>query len=124
MKKLVFVFVIALGLATVETSAQATAASEIKSSFSISDSAAYKGKYKFEGMPFEYIEVSVSEGRLYFVGGEYNGFLDPIADKKDTFDVNGVAVFTFTRDDKSKITDLKVDYEGQSFQGKKEEKKI
>lgn len=124
MKKSVILLVIAISLVTVKASAQTAAAPEIKSSFSISDSAAYKGKYKFEGLPFEYIEVSVKEGKLYFVGGEYNGFLDPINDKKDTFDVNGVAVFTFTRDEKNQISDLKVDYEGESYQGKKEEKKI
>jgi hypothetical protein len=65
----------------------------------------------------------VQENKLYFVGGEYNGFLVPLADKKDAFNVNDQAVFTFGRNNENKIIGLKVDYQGQTFQGKKEETK-
>jgi hypothetical protein len=57
------------------------------------------------------------------MGGEYNGALIPVSDKKDVFDVNGQAVFTFSRNNENNIVELKVDYQGQIFQGKKEEKK-
>jgi hypothetical protein len=65
----------------------------------------------------------VHDNKLYFVGGEYNGFLVPLTDKKDAFNVNDQAVFTFNRNNENKIVGLKVDYQGQIFEGKKEEKK-
>ena len=119
MTKLVILF-LAVGLLCSKANAQS---SETKPQFSIADSASFKGKYKFENLPFEYIEISVQESKLYFVGGEYNGFLVPLADKKDVFNVNEQAVFTFGRDNEKKIVGLKVDYQGQIFEGKKEEKK-
>lgn len=106
-----------------KANAQSAPAPESKWQFSIADSASYKGKYRFEGLPFEFIEVTVQESKLHFVGGEYNGFLVPLSDKKDAFDVNSQAVFTFARNVENKVTELKVDYNGQVFQGKKEEKK-
>jgi hypothetical protein len=123
MKKLIFIFFLSAGLVSLKANAQSTTTPETKTSFSIADSAAFKGKYKFEGLPFEYIEVTVQDNKLYFVGGEYNGFLTPIIDKKDAFDVNGEAVFTFGRNAENNIIELKVDYQGQSYVGKKEEKK-
>ena len=123
MKKLIFILVLTTGFFATQVYSQTTAPSETKTPFSISDSASFKGKYKFEGLPFEYVEVSVQENKLYFVGGEYNGALLPINDRKDAFDVNGQAVFTFSRNNENKITELKIDYQGQSYLGKKEEKK-
>jgi hypothetical protein len=123
MKKLIFIFFLGAGLVSLKTNAQSAITPEIKTQFSIADSASFKGKYKFEGLPFEYVEVSVQDNKLYFVGGEYNGALIPINDKKDAFDVNGEAVFTFSRNNENKIIELKIDYQGQSYVGKKEEKK-
>jgi hypothetical protein len=123
MKKLIFIFFLSAGLVSLKANAQTATTPEIKTQFSIADSAAFKGKYKFEGLPFEYIEVSVQDNKLYFVGGEYNGFLTPVNDKKDSFDVNGEALFTFGRNTENNIVELKVDYQGQSYVGKKEEKK-
>ena len=124
MKKLIFIFLLTSGLFSAQAYSQTTTTSETKTQFSIADSASFKGQYKFEGLPFEYVEISVQDNKLYFVGGEYKGALLPINDKKDAFDVNGEAVFTFIRNNENKITDLKIDYQGQSYQGKKEEKKI
>lgn len=121
MKKIIFIFLLTAGVFSAQAYSQTSATI---TQFNIADSAAFKGKYKFEGLPFEYIEVSVQDNNLYFVGGEYNGPLVPIVDKKDAFDVNGEAVFTFGRNNENKITDLKVDYQGQTYLGKKEEKKI
>ena len=123
MKKLFFLFSCVVALFSLEAGAQPTQAPETKSTFSIADSAAFKGKYKFEGLPFEYVELSVQDNKLYFVGGEYNGPLVPVSDKKDVFNVNGEAVFSFNRNAENKITELKIDYNGQSFVGKKEERK-
>lgn len=123
MKKLLMMLLLTIGMVALKASAQTAATPAAKSQFSIADSASFTGKYKYEGLPFEYIEVTVKEGKLHFVGGEYNGFLVPKADKKDTFDVNDVAVFTFIRNAENKVTELKVDYEGESHHGKKEEKK-
>lgn len=121
MKKSILLFAIVCSFAVTRLSAQTTA--DAATTFSIADSAQFKGKYKFENLPFEYIDVTVQDGKLYFVGGEYNGFLVPLKDKKDVFDVNGVAVFTFGRNKDNKIETLKVEYEGETFEGKKEEKK-
>lgn len=104
-----------------EVSAQMTPSAPVP--FSIADSAAYTGKYKYEGMPFEYMTISVKNGKLFFEGGEYSGAMEPMKDKPDTFDANGAAVFTFVRNADKKITDLSIDYQGQVFSGKKEEKK-
>ena len=123
MKKLIFGFFITAVLFSTQAYSQTTTP-ETRTQFSIADSTSFKGKYKFEGLPFEYVEVSVQDNKLYFVGGEYKGALIPINDKKDAFDVNGEAVFTFSRNNENKITELKIDYQGQSYQGKKEEKKI
>ena len=123
MKKLIFILVLTTGFFAAQAYSQTTTPSETKTQFSISDSASFKGKYKFEGLPFEYVEVSVQENKLFFVGGEYNGALLPINDKKDAFDVNGEAVFTFNRNTENKINELKIDYQGQTFVGKKEEER-
>ena len=123
MKKLIFIFFLTTGFFAAQSYSQSTTTSEAKTQFSIADSAAFKGKYKFEGLPFEYVELSVQDSKLYFVGGEYNGPLVPVSDKKDVFNVNGEAVFSFSRNAENKITELKIDYNGQSFVGKKEEKK-
>lgn len=123
MKKLALTFFMMMGIGMATLSAQTSQAAKLSSEFTIADSASFTGKYKYEDLPFEYMEVSVKDGKLYFVGGEYNGFLEPIKDKKDTFDVNGVAVFTFVRDKENKVAELKVDYEGKTYLGKKEDKK-
>lgn len=120
MKKLFFICCCVVALSSLQAGAQSTP--ETKPSFSISDSASFKGKYKFEGMPFEFIQISVQDAKLHFVGGEYNGFLVPL-NQKDVFNVNDQAVFTFNRNNENKITELKVDYQGQIFVGKKEEQK-
>lgn len=122
MKKTLFLSILALCLVAVEASAQ-TSNPTTKPVFEIADSATFVGKYKYEGLPFEYMTVSVKEGKLYFFGGEYSGFLSPLKDKKDVFDAaNGEALFTFVRNSEDKVTDLQIDYQGQSFMGKRESK--
>lgn len=123
MKKTIFLSLFALCLLAVNASAQTSNPSDSKPVFEISDSVTYIGKYKYEGLPFDYMTVSVKEGKLYFSGGEYAGFLAPLKDKKDVFDAaNGEALFTFIRNSENKVVDLQIDYQGQSYTGKRESK--
>jgi hypothetical protein len=122
MKKTVLLSLFTLGLFALNAPAQTTKTTEPASVFTIADSATFIGNYKYEGMPFEYMTVTVKEGKLFYSGGEYSGFLDPLKDKKDAFDASGAAVFTFVRNTEKKVTDLQIDYQGQTFTGKREEK--
>ncbi|NTS40297.1 hypothetical protein HRG84_05210 [Flavisolibacter sp. BT320] len=123
MKKTVLLALLAICLGTLDAAAQTSTPSSSGPVFEISDSATYIGKYKYEGLPFDYMTVSVKEGKLYFFGGEYSGFLTPVKDKKDVFDAaNGEALFTFRRNSENKVTDLQIDYQGDSFTGKRETK--
>ena len=121
MKKIIFASIISLVFCVVKASAQDSSSTSSIPAFSIADSATFTGKYKYEGLPFEYMEVSVRDGKLFYSGGEYNGPLTAIADKKDAFDANGAAVFTFLRDADNKVTGLQIDYQGQTYTGKKED---
>ena len=122
MKKTMLLTLFTLGLFALTASSQTTKPAETVPVFSIADSAAFTGKYKYEGLPFDYMEISVKEGKLYYSGGEYNGFLDPLKDKKDSFDASGAAVFTFIRNNDNKVTELRIDYQGQTYSGQREAK--
>ncbi|HEV7332848.1 MAG TPA: hypothetical protein VGN63_17545 [Flavisolibacter sp.] len=122
MKKTFFLNLFALCLLAVNASAQTSTPAGGSPVFEISDSATYIGKYKYEGLPFEHMTISTKEGKLYFSGGEYFGFLIPVKDKKDVFDANGEALFTFRRNSENKVADLQIDYQGQSYMGKREGK--
>ena len=106
-------------LFALQSSAQTTKMTNSAAVFSIADSATFAGKYKYENLPFEYMTVSVQDGKLYYSGGEYSGSLIPLKDKKDVFDANGNAVFTFVRDSDNKVTELQIDYQGESYVGKR-----
>ncbi|MGN6212702.1 hypothetical protein [Parafilimonas sp.] len=122
MKKTIFIPLLGICFFTLSVSAQNSAAETISSTpaFSIADSSTFTGKYKYEGLPFEYMEISVKDDKLYYSGGEYNGPLDAISDKKDAFDASGAATFTFIRDSDNKVTTLQIDYQGQTYTGSKE----
>jgi len=130
MRKTIFISLFSVCLFTLKVSAQDTtptdsipaySIADSIAAFSIADSAAFTGKYKYEGLPFEYMEISVKDGKLFYSGGEYNGPLDDIKNKKDAFDANGHAIFTFLRNDDNEVTTLQIDYQGQTFTGTKEE---
>lgn len=123
MKKTFLLSLFTLALFALSTSAQTTKPAETVPVFSIADSAAFTGKYKYEGLPFDYMEISVKEGKLYYSGGEYSGFLDPLKDKKDAFDASGAALFTFARSNDNKVTELRIDYQGQTYTGQREARK-
>jgi hypothetical protein len=104
--------------------AQAPAPDSTKAWFNISDSSAFKGKYKMEGVGFDYIEVTVKDSSLFFSGGEYAGVLTPLKDKKDSFDALGQAVFAFIRNGSGEIDLVRIDYSGGLYEGKKEKQQV
>ena len=81
--------------------------------------AEYAGRYKMEGMPFDYIELTDQDGKLNYVAGEYQGELTPKT-AKDEFDANGQATVKFTRDANNSVSGIGVNMQGQDFAGTKE----
>ncbi len=79
----------------------------------------YVGKYKMEGLPFEYIELSDKSGKLHYVAGEYRGDLTALSGK-DQFDANGQAAVNFTRDASNNISTMVVNIQGKNYIGKRE----
>ena len=129
MKKFLLVLTIALIAGISNTSAQtpvpapAPPKDSTISWFNLADTAIFKGKYKVEGVPFDYVEVIVKESKLYFFAGDYQGNLEPLKDKKDAFDALGQAIFSFSRNaDATDIEGLKIEYNGELILGKKEKK--
>lgn len=118
------IFLAVFVLLTLQSSAQTTKMTDSATVFSIADSATFTGKYKYEDLPFDYMTISVQDGKLYYSGGEYNGSLLPVKDKKDVFDANGNAIFTFVRDNDNKVTELQIDYQGQTYMGKREQEEV
>lgn len=80
----------------------------------------YVGKYKMEGLPFDYMVMSLKDGALYFEGGEYAGSLELEAGKPDTFTAGGQATMTFKRGADNSVQILVVEAMGMTFEGKKE----
>ena len=99
--------------------AEAAAASMPGVQLAASELEAYAGKYKFSGLPFEVIKISVEGGALMSDNGGEKGALKatPTADR---FDANGQAMFQFVRDSEGKVTGMKLEAMGMSFEGKKE----
>lgn len=78
----------------------------------------YVGKYKFVGLPFEFIEIAVENGQLIAITPGDRGALAPLPGA-DKFDADGRAVFEFVRES-GKVTELKLMPPGMSFSGKRE----
>jgi len=99
--------------------AEAAAASLPVVQLAASELEAYAGKYKFTGLPFEFIEITVEEGSLMSDNGDEKGALTatPTADR---FDANGQAMFQFVRDSDGKVTGVKLEAIGMTFDGKRE----
>lgn len=122
MKKIVFTLACLLSLSAAHaiTSPMATLASASYVSADSVDINQYVGKYKFEGLPFDYITVSVKEGKLMINTGSDEGELTPVKDAADKYDADGKATFTFKRNADKKITGLQLEAQGFSFEGTKE----
>jgi cytochrome c len=92
--------------------------SQTQTSSASNDLNAYSGKYKMTGLPFEYITVSVKDGKLMM---DANGQTGALTSKgTDTFDADGRATITFVRDEKKTVTKLKMEAMGFNFEGTKE----
>ncbi len=79
----------------------------------------YIGKYKMQGLPFEYIGISVKDGKVIMDAGGQAGEVSPM-DTPDKFDASGRATIQFIRDDAKKVTGMKMEAMGMNFEGKKE----
>jgi len=79
----------------------------------------YAGKYKMTGLPFPFIEVSVTDGKVFMKAGEQGGEIKPMGEE-DKFDADGKATILFIRDEKKKVIKLKMEAMGFSFDGMKE----
>ena len=79
----------------------------------------YVGKYKMDGLPFPYIEISVQDGKLNMKAGEQGGAISPTAEA-DKFDADGKATLLFIRDDKKKVSKVQMEAMNFKFEGVKE----
>lgn len=80
----------------------------------------YAGKYKFTGLPFDYMEVTLKEGVLTVDAGGQGGPMTKDKESPDKFDVLGEAIFKFVRNEEKKIVKLVVEYQGMTLNGEKE----
>ena len=79
----------------------------------------FVGSYKFEGLPFESVEITLKEeGKLHIVAGDRIGDMPPMKDKADSFETPE-AVLTFVRDEKNVVVKLVIDASGNTFEGPK-----
>jgi cytochrome c len=82
------------------------------------DLEAYAGKYQMTGLPFPFIAIFNKDGKLMMDADGQVGEIKPTA-AADVYDADGKAVITFLRDDTGKVTKLKMDAMGFSFEGVK-----
>ena len=99
--------------------AEAAAASMPGAQLTTSELEAFAGKYKFTGLPFEFFQFSVENGSLMSDNGNDKGPLKATS-TADRFDANGQAMFQFVRDSSGKVTGVKLEAMGMSFEGKRE----
>ncbi|AYB35798.1 carbohydrate-binding protein [Chryseolinea soli] len=79
----------------------------------------YAGKYKMTGLPFEFIVITIKDGKVMMDASGQIGELKPTV-MADTYDADGKATINFIRDEKNAVNKLKMDAMGFSFQGSKE----
>jgi alpha-L-rhamnosidase len=75
----------------------------------------FPGKYKMQGLPFEFIDISVKNDKLFMQAGNNSSELEP-GESEDQFKSNDT-IITFFRDQQKKVVSLKYDsglivYEG------------
>jgi hypothetical protein len=120
MKKLIFTIACLISFSAVYAAApQVPASANLVRVADPVDLAQYVGKYKMEGLPFEYITIAVKEGKLIINTGSEEGALTPLKDE-DSFDADGRATFKFTRNADKKVTGVTLEAQGNFFAGKKE----
>jgi cytochrome c len=122
MKSLVFTLACALSFSTLYAAppvSQSSMSTPVYQADSV-DLNQYVGKYKFEGLPFEFVTIGVKDGQLTIDTGSESGAMTPVKNTPDAFDAAGRATLTFKRDDTKKVTGVTLDAQGMSFEGKKE----
>lgn len=122
MKKPIFTM-LGLGLLAANgVNAESLCFSEPKIAFSQPDSIQldeFVGKYKMAGLPFDYVEVRLQDGKLVVNANGEEGTLTPLKEP-DTFDAEGKATLKFNRDAAKKIYGMTLDAQGSTFDGIKE----
>jgi cytochrome c len=83
------------------------------------DISAYAGKYKMTGLPFEFIEVKVKDGKVIMDAGGQGGEISATG-TPDKFDADGKATVYFVRDESAHVSKIKLEAMGMVFEGKKE----
>ncbi|WP_428656933.1 hypothetical protein [Runella sp.] len=120
MNKIIFSLLLGIGAISYSASAQ-TATPTAAASTDTTALKEFAGKYKFEGLPFEFMEFSLKQGSLAVQAGDQGGPIAPVKDAVDKFETaDSAAKFTFTRNEEKKIVKVKVEFQGMEFEGKKE----
>jgi cytochrome c len=78
----------------------------------------YAGKYKFTGLPFEYVEIRIEDNQVIFISPTDKGPLTPTKEP-DVYDGDGRATMKFVRKG-GKVVALKLMPPGMEFEGAKE----
>lgn len=86
----------------------------------VADIQDYVGTYTVAGLPFEKVVVTDNAGKLHYVAGEYEGDFMEISGKPDTYSANGQATVTFVRDATGKVGKMKLEVQGESYEGIRE----
>lgn len=123
MKKIVLMFACVVSVSVVYAATPETTIHPSIGQISLADSVNltdYVGKYKMEGLPFDYITIAVKDGQLTVDTGSESGAMTTVKDTPDTFDASGRATLKFKRDTSRKVTGVTLDAQGTSFEGKKE----
>jgi len=80
----------------------------------------YIGKYKTSGGMVDIIEIVAENGKLIAKVRTNSGELQPVKDEKDKFTSADGSTTTFTRDANGKVTKIKIDALGMTFEGVKQ----
>lgn len=117
MKKILFLFFLASATVAIAKPGHLLNTSVQKTTFDLSE---YAGKYKFEDLPFEFLEIKLTDGKLMVDAGGQGGEIKKEEGSEDVFKTeDGGAKFTFKRNDEKKITKITLDYQGTIFEGTK-----
>ena len=71
------------------------------------------------GLPFEYINVTTKDGKVWMEAGDKQGPISATT-TPDKFDGDGKSIIYFIRDAQQKVVQLKLEAMGFNFEGKKE----
>ena len=83
----------------------------------------FVGKYTFEGLPFEFVNVSIREaGKIHLEAGDRIGDVPPIKDKPNVFETPE-AMLTFVRDEKNQVVKLIINTGDTNYESTKVERK-